>query len=382
MKVLSIGTDKGIFDEKSEVRQRMVEYSRLVKKLDIVVFNIKNLELPYTRDREYMVISENVRIYPTNSRSRWFYLFDAIKIGKKIEKPDLVTSQDPFECGLAGLRLAKYFSTKLQLQVHTDFLNPYFQNESLLNKIRVKIAKFLIPKADCIRVVSKRIKDSILAKSNFPKEVGLQKIEILPVFVDVEKIKNAPVQIDLHKKYPQFDFIILMASRLTKEKNIGMAAEAMEGVVKSYPRVGLIIVGVGPEKANLKFKIKNLKLDKNVIMESWMTNLSSYYKTADLFLLTSNYEGYGMTVVEAVACGCPVIMTDVGLAGDVLESGYGGKVIPVGGKKELEDLIKSFYANSDLRDGLLLYSSKITDSIPSKTEYLEKYKKHWKDCLD
>ncbi|MBU2633422.1 glycosyltransferase [Patescibacteria group bacterium] len=377
-----ISTDKGIFDEKSEVRQRIIEYGRLAEKLDIVVFNIKNLELPYTHDREYMVISENVRIYPTNSRSRWFYLFDAIKIGKKIEKPDLVTSQDPFECGLAGWRLAKYFSTKLQLQVHTDFLNPYFQNESLLNKIRVKIAKFLIPKADCIRVVSKRIKDSILAKSNFPKEVGLQKIEILPVFVDVEKIKNEPIQVSLKEKYPQFDFIILMASRLTKEKNIGMATEAMEGVVKSYPRVGLIIVGVGPEKANLKFKIKNLKLDKNVIMESWMTNLSSYYKTADLFLLTSNYEGYGMTVVEAVACGCPVIMTDVGLAGDVLESGYGGKVIPVGGKKELEDLIKSFYANSDLRDGLLLYSSKITDSIPSKTEYLKKYKKHWEDCLD
>ncbi|MBU1091970.1 glycosyltransferase, partial [Patescibacteria group bacterium] len=289
---------------------------------------------------------------------------------------------DPFETGLTGWILSKIFNIPLQMQIHTDFLSPYFREESFLNKIRVKIAKFLIPKADCIRVVSKRIKDSILAKSNFPKEVGLQKIEILPVFVDVEKIKNAPVQIDLHKKYPQFDFIILMASRLTKEKNIGMATEAMEGVVKSYPRVGLIIVGVGPEKANLKFKIKNLKLDKNVIMESWMTNLSSYYKTADLFLLTSNYEGYGMTVVEAVACGCPVIMTDVGLAGDVLESGYGGKVIPVGGKKELEDLIKSFYANSDLRDGLLLYSSKITDSIPSKTEYLKKYKKHWEDCLD
>ncbi|MBU1091654.1 hypothetical protein KKA27_02235, partial [Patescibacteria group bacterium] len=102
-----ISTDKGIFDEKSEVRQRIIEYGRLAEKLDIVVFNIKNLELPYTHDREYMVISENVRIYPTNSRSRWFYLFDAIKIGKKIEKPDLVTSQDPFECGLAGWRLAK-----------------------------------------------------------------------------------------------------------------------------------------------------------------------------------------------------------------------------------------------------------------------------------
>ena len=62
-------------------------------------------------------------------------------------------------------------------------------------------------------------------------------------------------------------------------------------------------------------------------MEPWTDDPFSYYKTADLFLLTSNYEGYGMAVVEAMAAGCPVIMTDVGLAGEVLIDKKDGLVV-------------------------------------------------------
>jgi len=369
MKILNIIIDRGLFDEKSEVRQRIIEYGGLVEELHMIVFSKRNLGF---KPQKF----GNVFVYPTNSWSRWCYIFDAIKIGKKIEKPDLVTSQDPFETGFACWRLSKYFKTKLQLQIHTDFLNKYFQNESFLNKIRVKIAKFLIPKADCIRVVSERIKKSLITSGH-----TLKPTRVLPVFVDVEKIKNEPIKVNLKEKYPQFNFIILMASRLTKEKNISMAVEVMKDVVKLYSRVGLVIVGVGPERENLKSQISNLKINKNVILESWMTDLTSYYKTADLFLLTSNYEGYGRTIIEATASGCPVVMTDVGLAGDILESGYGGKIIPVGGKKELEDLIKSFCVNPNSLDSLIFYSSKITDGLSSKAEYLARYKKHWEDCL-
>ena len=57
----------------------------------------------------------------------------------------------------------------------------------------------------------------------------------------------------------------------------------------------------------------------NVIFEKWIDRetLFSYYKTVDLFLVTSLYEGYGMTLVEAQAAGCPIISTDVGVAREV-----------------------------------------------------------------
>ena len=61
----------------------------------------------------------------------------------------------------------------------------------------------------------------------------------------------------------------------------------------------------GPEQKMIKNLAQKLNVEKNVVFEDWQNDLSSYYKTAHLFLLTSNYEGYGMTLVEAIASHCP-----------------------------------------------------------------------------
>ncbi len=63
-------------------------------------------------------------------------------------------------------------------------------------------------------------------------------------------------------------------------------------------------------------KKNKLKLDDNVVLDGWQNKetIYSYYKTADLLLVTSDYEGYGMTIIEALASGLPVLSTDVGIA--------------------------------------------------------------------
>ncbi len=110
-----------------------------------------------------------------------------------------------------------------------------------------------------------------------------------------------------------------MASRLEPEKNIVLAINAMCEVVKQRPQVGLVIVGSGSEEQQLKLKVRNCGLAANIIFENWIdkSTLYSYYKTTDLFLSTSLYEGYGLTLAEAQAAGCPIISTDVGVARDV-----------------------------------------------------------------
>ena len=368
MKILTIGSDRNLFKESSEVRQRVIEYGNLAEETHIIVFShdqeLKNQNFG------------NIHLYPTNSKSRWFYIFDAVKIGKKILMAGgqwLISSQDPFECGLATWLIKRRFNIPLQLQIHTDFLSPYFVRHSMLNRVRVLIAKFLIPRANCIRVVSERIKKNIL-------KMTIKSIVVLSIFVDVKKIQEVAVKTDLHNKYPQFHFIILMASRLTKEKNIGLAIEAMKEIIKKYSKTGLIIVGEGPEKENLKFKIKNLNLSGNVILEPWTDDLASYYKTADLFLLTSNYEGYGMAVVEAMAAGCPVIMTDVGLANEILVDKKGGLVIPVGDKKKLIKAVSNLMENPDLRNDLIRNSQKTMSFWPKREDYLKAYRDSWLLC--
>ncbi len=371
VKVLMIGSDRNIFKEHSEARRRIAEYGTLVEELHIVVLStrIRNQESGIRNEK----ISLNVRVYPTNSISRWLYLFDAYRIAKKIIHnssflihDSLITCQDPFECGFAGWCAARKFGISLQLQIHTDFLSPYFSSESLLNKIRIRIARFIIPRATRIRVVSERIKKSLVSRFT----LHASRIDVLPIFTDTEKIKNAPVRIDLRKKYPQFDFIALMASRFTKEKNIPLAISAMAEVVKKYPRAGLIIVGDGPEKKNYESGIRNYELEDNIIIENWTDDLASYYKTADVFLITSDYEGYGRTAVEALAAGLPVVMTDVGIAGEFIINGENGLVVPVGDAHALADAIgRIISGEANIRAAL--------PKMPTKEEYLAAYQASW-----
>ncbi len=227
---------------------------------------------------------------------------------------DVITAQSPEHWALAWL-LSSFFHVPWHMQVHTDILSPFFKKESFKNKLRVLFFKFLLPRADGVRVVSERIKKSILAHNR----LLINELAVLPIYVDSGRIKDFIPKMDLRKKYPDYNFIILMASRLTCEKNIGLAFEAMAEFKKNNSRALLLIVGDGPEKENLKFKVSEFKLNNNVIFESWTDDLISYYKTADVFLLTSDYEGYGMSLVEAAFAGCKIISSDVGIASEILE---------------------------------------------------------------
>ncbi len=262
LKVLSIGSDRNLFVKDSEAQKRIKEYGNLFDELHIVVFSTRNYQLFPQRGisrRETIInykITDNIFIYPTNSRSRWFYIWDAYKIAKLSiinYQLSIVTCQDPFESGLVGWLLKMRYKLPLQLQVHTDIFSPHFRRESLLNGLRVLIAKFLLPRADGIRVVSERIKASL---STFDFRLST-KITVLPIFVDIKKIQSAKIKTDLHQKYPEYDFIILMASRLTREKNISLAIEAMHELATKYEKntnirkILLLIVGEGPERKAL-----------------------------------------------------------------------------------------------------------------------------------
>jgi len=387
MNVLMISTDRKIFDENSAVRRRMIEYGKLVRELHIIVFvkakdkSQDDLSVIKLKKKNKIKLSNNTWVYPTNSNNRWLYIWDANIIGKKVVGKNsnnfIITTQDPFETGLAGWLVSLTKKIPLHFQVHTDFLSHYFSGESFLNRIRVVIAKFLIPRASGIRVVSGRIKKEIGKKI----KILDNKITVLPIFVDIKKIEKAPVKKSLRKKYSQFDFIILMASRFSKEKNIELAIGAMKSIVKDYPMAGLVIVGEGIEKVNYEEKIKNLDLEKNVIIEEWTSDLPSYYKIADLFLLTSNYEGYGLTVIEAMSAGCPVVMSDVGIAGSLLKNGENGIIVPVGNKRAIIEATIQMIRDKNLRERLSLSAQRTARELQTKKEYLQAYKRSWEKCL-
>lgn len=384
MKVISIGSDRNLFMEGTEVRERTIKYGKLCQELHVIVFSKSSSDLQPQK------ISENTWIYPTNSFDRWFYVWNAVSIGRKLlaehttsntSQQWLVTAQDPFESGYAGYKIAKRFKLGLQLQVHTDFLNPHFLHESKLNKTRVKLAQFLIPKANCIRVVSHKIKDLIIKR--FP-HVNASKISVLPVFVDLGKIKITDPSLNLHEKYPQFDFIILMVARLEHEKNIPLAIQAFKNILPRHPKAGLVIVGEGSEKIRLKKLAQSEKiLENNIVFEGWRQNLPSYYKTADMLLVTSNYEGFGRMFIEAASVGCPIVTTDVGIARELILDDESSFICSVGNESCITQNIARLIEHESVRRVYALKLEARAGNIVTTDEqaYLDRYKALWEQCI-
>jgi glycosyltransferase involved in cell wall biosynthesis len=328
-RLLMISTDRKIFEEGSAVRARQAEYARGWKEVHIVVFAKRdfrspisdlrsNSNLPLPREA---VLSPNCFAYSTRSRSKFLYPFDAMRLGRFImEKRGItdITCQDASLTAMAGVSLKKRFNGKisnavtLEIQVHEDIGSPNY-TFNWTNRIRKFLALNYLSKADSIRVVSERIKKYLVGTLG----ISESKVVVRPITIDVESIKSAPIiaGADLHKKYPRFDKIVLMAGRLEPEKNVKLALEAFAIVTKKIPKVGLAVFGTGSQERSLKKLSAKLGIEDSVIFGGWAgAALVSYYKTADLFLNTSLFEGYGMTLVEANAAGCPIVSTDIGVA--------------------------------------------------------------------
>ncbi len=358
MRVLMISFDRKILTEGNSVRTRIIKQGKRIQELHVIVFSCRKHSLGKEK------ISENVWVYPTNSLSRWLYIFDACRIGKNFSKIDLVTAQNPAEEGLAGLWLARKLKSRLQVQVHTDFLNRSFLQLSFLNRIRLVIALYILPKADCVRVVSDKIKQEL--ETRLPVLKG--RVSVLPVFIDASLVRESS-KIDLRKKYPQFDYIIISASRLEKGKNIDISIQALAYVCRKYPKTGLILLGEGREEHTLVRLIRTLGMDENVVMFGWVSKVASYMRESDLLLSTSGFEGYGMTIVEARLLGLSVVSTDVGVAREV-----GADIISLKPEEIAEKIILHIEKKVSLREPY---------DLPYENEeiYLTNLVKLWEECV-
>ncbi len=373
LRILMISSDRQILTAGSAVSERMKEYGGLVEELHIVLLSDSSHKLKDT------TLDKNIWVYPTNSSFKWFRSSGAARLGKKIifdkkfiRGKSIITTQDPFECGRAGLIVKNKWRIPLEVQLHTDPFSPYFSG--FLNEIRKIIARKVIKYADNVRVVSPSLGDKI------SKEFSIkhQNISVLPIYVDKNRIENEKVSFDLHARFG-WHFILLAVSRLSVEKNLPMALEVLEKLVTFFPNAGLVIVGSGPEESSLKLLVKSLKLENNVVFVGWQEDLGSYYKTANLFIQTSNFEGYGLSLVEAGISGLPIVTTNVGIAND-LENGHDVYICPPGDVEYMFKAVYDLVENNSMRESLRMNIKRKLDSILiTKEEYLEHLLKTWRE---
>jgi glycosyltransferase involved in cell wall biosynthesis len=373
LKVLMISSDRNLFSKESQVRSRISEYGSLVGELHIVVLSLSSHNLVAEQ------IRENVWIYPTNSFSKWFYVHDAAKLGKKLisEKKfvrglSLITAQDPFECGLAGLKIKNKWRLPLEIQLHTDPFSSYFTG--FKNNLRKKIARKVIKNADSLRAVTESLKNKVSDMFNIER----QKIFVLPIFIDRQKFENKEPAFDLHTKYGR-RFLLLSVARLAPEKNLGLALKVLAIVNQKFPEVGLVIVGSGPEENNLKALAKKLGVEESVAFEGWQNDLYSYYRTANLFLQTSRYEGYGLSLIEAALSGLPILTTPVGVAME-FEHGKDLYICPPNNPEYWAEVVISFIENNQKRDLIQVNMKQaLLGKLKTKEEFLTSMKGNWEN---
>lgn len=339
-RLLMISTDRGLFDEHSKVTKRLIGYSHSFHSIDAVVFSKTGFS-----QKKY----GNVSVYPTNSKFSVLYIFDAFRTALKLKKPNIITTQDPFETGITGFLFS--WSVRWNVQMHTDWNNSYFIKSSL-NIVRFCIAHLILWRASSIRVVSERIRKSL------PKYCLSKKITVLPIVVEMEPFKNQILEKD--------SYYLLTVSRLEKEKNIDVLIRSMVSIENAT----LHIVGDGKERQKLTKLVEELNLGNKVVFEGLHQDISFFYKQADLYIQASSYEGFGMSLLEAGLHGLPIITTDVGLIGFELPNDS----VFVAGHFEFTEKIKALLGNLSERERLSerVYGSACVLSSNSE-DYYKKY---------
>lgn len=365
MKILMISTDRDLFDPNSSVSKRIKEYSGFCEKLDVIVFTLAGFE---KQSRG------NITIYPTNSSSRLSYVSDAISIGRSLSDIQIVTTQDPFETGLVGKDIANFCKAKFHIQIHTDIFSPYFSKHSILNRLRVIIAKSILDRADSIRVVSKRIKDDL-------ERIGISTpIKIIPISIEANNnLDESEVNLSefSNKKY------ILSVSRLSKEKDYKTAIKAFAEISKNTAEeIYYLIIGDGVMDQKIKNWARTYGVSDKVKLLGKINNIKPYLEKAFIFLHTSKYEGYGMALIEAAKEGLPIISTDVGIVRDVFIDLESALVCAVGDYRCLAKAGVSLIEDSKLRNFISQNAkNKALNHIMSKEEFLDAIKSQYESLL-
>lgn len=351
--------DNSILDKNSALAARVVGYSNLVDKYTVIV--------PATEHQE-LELSSQAKVYGIGGRCRFFKILGIYSLAKRLlrqEKHDIITVQDPYFIGLVGFLLARKFGLGLEVQIHG------WEKTNILRKI---IAAIVLKAATAVRTISLRLEEQLIHEYG----VDQRKITRVPVFVEFgEKPKKA------NKIKANNSFIFLTVSRLVPVKNINLQVGAFAEIVSQHPNIELWVVGDGPEKRNLESAIKKWGLENKIRLWGWKSKeeLEEIYQEADCFLLTSDSEGWGMAVIEAAGYGLPIIMTDVGCAGEVIKDGESGLIIPVGDRKSLEVAMAQMIQDKDLRKLLGKGAGNSIKKLFSKEETLTLYLESWKKAL-
>jgi len=143
--------------------------------------------------------------------------------------------------------------------------------------------------------------------------------------------------------------VVLTVARLVPLKNLTLLLDAVAIVRARVPNVHAVIVGDGPEGTALRRRVATLDLVDAVTFVGGVSHADTppYYRSADVFALSSSFDNSPNAILEAMACGLPVVATDVGGVRELVADRLGAAIVPAGDAEAFAAGLERFLSSAD-----------------------------------
>lgn len=142
---------------------------------------------------------------------------------------------------------------------------------------------------------------------------------------------------------------IVSVGRLAKQKNHMMLIDAFAKIIKTYPEYQLWIYGEGSSRNELETKISEYHIEEKVFLPGNIPNIHQEISDAEMFVLSSNYEGLSNALLEAMMMGIPCISTTCAGSDEYIKDGYNGLLVPIGDSEKMKTAIELLIENDIFR---------------------------------
>jgi glycogen(starch) synthase len=192
-------------------------------------------------------------------------------------------------------------------------------------------------------------------------DIDERRIAVIPNGIDPRELRPVGDLKALRKEFAApHERLVLFVGRLVYEKGFQLALDALPGVLRQVPNVRYLVAGSGTHEAELKAQAQRLGLSERGSFLGWIGDdaLHSLYRIADLCVVPSIYEPFGLVALEAMASGCPCIVADTGGLREVVPVGERVGLRFNGGDAEhLGVMIERLLVNDALRERLVAEAS-------------------------
>ncbi len=238
--------------------------------------------------------------------------------------------------------------------------------------------KFSIEKSDGVTAVSAYLRDKTLSNYKIVKD-----IEVIPNFIDIDKYKrDKPEDSKCHKKKyaPNGERILIHISNFRALKRVPDVVKIFDQVNKKIPSK-LILIGDGPDRGETERLTRELGLSDSVVFMGKQDSLVEILSIADIFIMPSQSESFGLSALEAMSCGIPVISSSVGGLPELNLHGETGFIAEIGDVDRMARYTIDLFGNEKKYEVFCVNARKRAEEF-SEDKIVPLYEKYYKKILE